>query len=233
MIILRSIFGCTLAWGGWVVILIIFTGQKCKPGNAMSTEKSLESLRTRIDTAATRCWRASVLFYSSLLISLITGNGRNIHIWFSPSLSHSLPLPFSFPDQSIILVGRTLQKGHYAEPGARRWRSLQYLRRRSSAQFTSLQFKMVSMRSGRPICAPPRLSGDSPNVALETVPMLVWFTMALSRPLKLKQFQCWSDSRWPCLVVLSRKSVERFLFLRLFSLSRKVFLRWKTNVKLS
>ena len=35
------------------------------------------------------------------------------------------------------------------------------------------------MRSGRPIlCAPPRLSGVSPNVALETVPMLVWLTQA-------------------------------------------------------
>ena len=42
----------------------------------------------------------------------------------------------------------------------------------SSLQFTSVQFKMVSMRSGRPIiCPPPRLSGVSPM-------------------LPLKQFQC-------------------------------------------
>ena len=41
-------------------------------------------------------------------------------------------------------------------------------------QFSSVQFKMVSMRSGRPICAPPRLTGVSPM-------------------LPLKQFQCWSD----------------------------------------
>ena len=55
---------------------------------------------------------------------------------------------------------------------------------------------MVSMRSGSSICAPPRLSGVSPM-------------------LPLKQFQCWSDSwRWPFLD-LSRKMVERFLFLRL------------------
>ena len=41
-------------------------------------------------------------------------------------------------------------------------------------QFSSVQFKMVSMRSGRTICAPPHLSGVSPV-------------------LPLKQFQCWSD----------------------------------------
>ena len=47
--------------------------------------------------------------------------------------------------------------------------------------------KMVAMRSGRPICAPPpRLSGVCfPNVALETVPMLVWLTDGpFSRPVK-------------------------------------------------
>ena len=41
-------------------------------------------------------------------------------------------------------------------------------------QFSSVQFKMVPIRSGRPICAPPRLSEVSPM-------------------LPLKQFQCWSD----------------------------------------
>ena len=51
------------------------------------------------------------------------------------------------------------------------------------------------MRSGKPIWVPPRLSGVSP--------MLPW-----------KQFQCWSDWRWPFLV-LSWKIVERFLSLRL------------------
>ena len=44
---------------------------------------------------------------------------------------------------------------------------------RSSVQFSSVQFKMVSMLSGKPICAPSRLSGVSPV-------------------LPLKQFQCWS-----------------------------------------
>ena len=34
-----------------------------------------------------------------------------------------------------------------------------------STQFSSVQFKMVSMRSGRPICAPPRLSGVSPKLS--------------------------------------------------------------------
>ena len=71
-----------------------------------------------------------------------------------------------------------------------------------SVQFSSVQFKMVSVRSGKLICVPPRLSGVSssvqfssvqdgiyallkahvrstpslrsfPNVSLETVPMLV------------------------------------------------------------
>ena len=53
----------------------------------------------------------------------------------------------------------------------------------SSVQFSSVQFKMIYIyiyiyiyitRSGRPICAPPRLSRVSPM-------------------LPLKQFQCWSD----------------------------------------
>ena len=54
-------------------------------------------------------------------------------------------------------------------------------------QFRSAQFKMVAMRSEKPICAPSRLSEVSPT-------------------LSLKQFQCSSDWRWPSLV-LSRKVV--------------------------
>ena len=49
----------------------------------------------------------------------------------------------------------------------------------------SVQFKMVFMRSEKPICVPPLLSEVSPT-------------------LPLKQFQCSSDWRWPSLV-LSRK----------------------------
>ena len=64
-----------------------------------------------------------------------------------------------------------------------------------SVQFSSVQFKMVSMRSGKAICAPIRLSGVSPT-------------------LPLKQFQRCSDWRCP-FFVLSGKIVERFLFLRL------------------
>ena len=44
----------------------------------------------------------------------------------------------------------------------------------SDAEFSSVQFKMVSMRSEKPMCAPPRLSEVSPT-------------------LPLKQFQCSSD----------------------------------------
>ena len=44
-----------------------------------------------------------------------------------------------------------------------------------------VQFKMVSVRSEKPICAPPSsrsfLTG---TVAVETVPVFVWLTMALS-----------------------------------------------------
>ena len=54
------------------------------------------------------------------------------------------------------------------------------------------QFRMVSMRSEKPMRAPTHLSGVSPML-----------------PLKQLQFQCWSD--WQ-----SRKIVERFLFLLLF-----------------
>ena len=45
--------------------------------------------------------------------------------------------------------------------------------RYTELQFSSVQFRTVSMRSGKPIRAPPRLSEVSPNVAFETVPMLV------------------------------------------------------------
>ena len=62
----------------------------------------------------------------------------------------------------------------------------------TKTHFSSVQFKMVSMRSEMPICAPPRLSEVSPT-------------------LPLKRFQCLSDWRWPSLV-LSRKIVLRLLF---------------------
>ena len=54
-----------------------------------------------------------------------------------------------------------------------------------SVRFTSLHFKMVSMRSEKPIlmCSTPSLRGF-PNVAFETVPVFVRLTMALSRPFK-------------------------------------------------
>ena len=58
---------------------------------------------------------------------------------------------------------------------------------------SSVQFKVLPMRSVKPICAPPRLS-------------------EVSTTLPLKQFQCSSDWRWPSLV-LSRKIVKRFLCL--------------------
>ena len=54
---------------------------------------------------------------------------------------------------------------------------------------------MVSMRSEKPICAPPCFSEVSPTSPL-------------------KRFQCLSDWRWPSLV-LSRTIVYRFLFPRL------------------
>ena len=69
--------------------------------------------------------------------------------------------------------------------------------RTSTLQFSLVQFKMVSMRSKKPIilCVPPYLSEVSPT-------------------LPLKRFQSSSDWRWPSLV-LSRKIVQRFLFPRL------------------
>ena len=53
--------------------------------------------------------------------------------------------------------------------------------------FCSVQFKMVSMHSKKPTCAPPRLSGVSPTLPLKRIP-------------------CSSDWWWPSLV-LSRKIV--------------------------
>ena len=57
---------------------------------------------------------------------------------------------------------------------------------------TSVQFKMVSMHSEKPICAPPHLSEVSPA-------------------LPLKRFQCSSDCWWPSLV-LSGEIIKRLLF---------------------
>ena len=51
---------------------------------------------------------------------------------------------------------------------------------------------MASKRTGKPICAPPRLSKVSPM-------------------LRLKQFQCWSDCQWLCLV-LGRWTTAAFLY---------------------
>ena len=39
-----------------------------------------------------------------------------------------------------------------------------------NVQFSSVQFKMVSMHSGRPICAPPHLSGVSPCLCAQEGP---------------------------------------------------------------
>ena len=48
-----------------------------------------------------------------------------------------------------------------------------------------MQFKLVSMRSEKPINYAHQLVFQvSPNVAFETVPIVVWLTIALSRPLK-------------------------------------------------
>ena len=62
-------------------------------------------------------------------------------------------------------------------------------------QFSSIQFKMVSVLSEKPICAPPRLSEFSPASPLN-------------------RFQCSSDWRWPS-HLLSMEIVKRFLFPRL------------------
>ena len=58
------------------------------------------------------------------------------------------------------------------------------LYRQASVQLSSVQFKRVSMRSGRSICAPPRVSG-------------------VSLMLPLKQFQCWSDCMTMALFLMS------------------------------
>ena len=50
--------------------------------------------------------------------------------------------------------------------------------------YRSIQFKMASVRSEKPICAPPSLSEFSPNVAFETDAMFVWLITAFSRSFK-------------------------------------------------
>ena len=64
------------------------------------------------------------------------------------------------------------------------------------SQISSVQFKMVSMRSEKPICAQFRLSEVSPTCPL-------------------KRFQCSSDLQWPSSLVLSKKILWRFVFPRL------------------
>ena len=49
--------------------------------------------------------------------------------------------------------------------------------------FCSVQFKVVSMRSEKPICVPPRFSEISSTLPLK-VPIFVWLTMAFFRPFK-------------------------------------------------
>ena len=58
-------------------------------------------------------------------------------------------------------------------------------RTQDTVRFSSVQFKVVSMRQGKPICAPPRLSGISPALPLE-------------------QFPCWSDARRSLLLLINR-----------------------------
>ena len=45
-----------------------------------------------------------------------------------------------------------------------------------------LQFKMVSIRSGKPMRAPPRLSEIFASVAFRTLQVLAWFPIGFSRP---------------------------------------------------
>ena len=51
-------------------------------------------------------------------------------------------------------------------------------------RFSSVQFRMVSVRSEKPICTPPRLSEVPPTLPLKRLQCFVSLTMALSRPFK-------------------------------------------------
>ena len=60
--------------------------------------------------------------------------------------------------------------------------------RKDPVQFISFQFKMVSMRPEKPICAPPRLSEVSPTLPLKRLPLKDpdskhWFMTSLLQPL--------------------------------------------------
>ena len=52
----------------------------------------------------------------------------------------------------------------------------------SSTQLGSVQFKMVSKCSGKPMRTPPRLSNVSPMLVLKKVPISIGLKMALSHP---------------------------------------------------
>lgn len=105
-----------------------------------------------------------------------------------------------------------------------------------------VHFKKVSYAVGKPIIMDSAASsvGSFPSVAFETVSKMVWFPRALSRPFKWRptmmileersmltpslrmfsniasEFECWSEWRWPFVVVLKRgrrRWFARLLFL--------------------
>ena len=75
----------------------------------------------------------------------------------SPYALHPLSLSLSlrsFPNVALQTVPRP---SHAVQDGAQ-FSSVQFSLRWCSVQFISVQFKVVSMRSEKPICAPPSLS---------------------------------------------------------------------------
>ena len=77
-------------------------------------------------------------------------------------------------------------------------RTVNALEQQASLQgfLSSVQHNMISVRSEKPICAPPGVSLNRfPKVAFETVSMFLWLSMALSRSLKENRLSTSLSSR--------------------------------------
>ena len=102
-----------------------------------------------------------------------------------------LPVSVDVPNSPYGLCGRKATLNVEADVVRVQFTELGSWRGQSSVeadvvrvQFCSVQFKMVSIRLEKPICAPPPSLRSFPNFAFETVPVFVWLTMALACPSK-------------------------------------------------
>ena len=113
-----------------------------------------------------------VIYYQIYII-------RNYHIFVPYDLCTSFS-PQHPPDSDSIHSRR--QSSPRADKKKKRQKKMKtattVMRRRKRRRRRTVQFKMVSMCSEKPICAPSPSLRSFPNTVSETVPVFIWFTMA-------------------------------------------------------